>query len=90
MSGRGGAAASPDVSVLVFAAYAEALGAPEVRVPWREGLTVRDVVSAVREMSGGVRLPDAPLVAVNQRYAAPETSVGPADEVALIPPVAGG
>ncbi len=76
--------------VLLFASYADALGASEIDVPIPPGATVRDVVAAVRSRGGADRLPAAPLVAVNQRYARAETPVSEHDEVAIIPPVAGG
>ena len=52
--------------------------------------TAADVLRAVLALPGGERLPPAPLVAVNQRYATLADPVQPGDEVALIPPVAGG
>ena len=76
--------------VLLFASYADALGASEIELPIAAGATVRDVVAAVLSRAGAERLPQAPLVAVNQRYAAPDTPVSERDEVAIIPPVAGG
>lgn len=77
------------VKVLVFASYAEALGRGEIEVDLPEGATVADCVAAVREATGEA-VPPAPLVAVNRRYARPDQALGAADEVALIPPVAGG
>lgn len=90
MTGPGPVRSDPAVTVLVFAAYAEALGVPDVQVVWRDGLTAGDVVDHLRGLPGGSSLPTAPLLAVNQRYADLRTPVGPDDEVALIPPVAGG
>lgn len=78
------------VRVLLFASYAEAVGMPEIEMELPGGATVRDVVQALRARHGAGRLPPAPLVAVNQRYAAPDTPVTERDEVAIIPPVAGG
>lgn len=78
------------VTVLLFASYADALGAPSLSVELPAGATVADVLSAVRRRPGAERLPPRPLVAVNQRYASPASPVGPGDEIALIPPVAGG
>lgn len=78
------------VTVLVFAAYAEALGAPEVSVAVPAGGTIADVLTAVRALPGGGRIPQLPLVARNQRYATLEDLVAPSDEIAVIPPVAGG
>ena len=78
------------VPVLVFASYADDFGARTVSVPLDPPCTVADVVGALRAMPGGERVPERPLVAVNQAYATPDTAVSPGDEVALIPPVAGG
>jgi molybdopterin converting factor subunit 1 len=78
------------VRVLLFASYADAVGAPEIQVDVPDGTTVRDLVAAVRAAHGPDRLPPAPLVAVNQRYADHDASVSAGDEVAIIPPVAGG
>jgi molybdopterin converting factor subunit 1 len=78
------------VRVLLFASYADAVGAPEVDLEVPDGTTVEDLVAVLRRRHGPERLPPTPLVAVNQRYAAPGTRVTAADEVAIIPPVAGG
>ena len=77
------------LNVLLFASYAEALGAPSVALDLCEGASVEDVLSAVRAMVPGRGLPPA-LVAVNQEYASPRQLVSDGDEVAIIPPVAGG
>jgi sulfur-carrier protein len=78
------------VRVLLFASYADALGASEVALDLPAGSRVRDVVSRVKAMASGKRIPDKPLVAVNQRYALDDQAVSSTDEVAIIPPVAGG
>lgn len=78
------------VTVLLFASYADALGMPSVSVDVGEDATVADVLAAVRSLPGADHLPASPLVAVNQRYAARTARVGIGDEVAIIPPVAGG
>jgi len=78
------------LDVLLFASYADAIGAPTVRVTVSDDARVADVVRAVRALAAGAVLPERPLVAVNHRYAKPEQLVRPTDEVALIPPVAGG
>ena len=51
---------------------------------------VADVVSRIRSMAGGRVLPPSPLLAVNATYATATASVRHGDEVAIIPPVAGG
>ena len=78
------------LDVLLFASYADAMGAPTARVTVPDGACVADIVRAVQALAPGVALPERPLVAVNHRYARPEQVVRATDEVALIPPVAGG
>jgi molybdopterin converting factor small subunit len=78
------------VSVLLFASYADLLGRSTIDVTVEPGATVADVLSAVRKLASGDRLPATPLVAVNEVYATPEQTVVAGDEVAIIPPVAGG
>ena len=78
------------VTVLLFASYADQLGAPSLPVELAAGATVGDVVADLRRRPGGDRLPANPLVAVNQRYANAATALVAGDEIALIPPVAGG
>ena len=78
------------VDVLLFASYADALGGSQVALELRPDATVRDVLDTLRTLPGANHLPPAPLVAVNQRYARAEEPVRAGDEVAVIPPVAGG
>jgi molybdopterin converting factor subunit 1 len=78
------------VRVLLFASYADALGAPEVRIDLPAGARVRDVLERVLELAAGKRVPRKPMIAINQRYATSDQQVSPSDEVAIIPPVAGG
>jgi molybdopterin converting factor subunit 1 len=78
------------ITVLLFASYADALGRSSVDVAVEPGATVRDVVRRVVELAGSAPLPPAPVVAVNQSYASYDQTVRAGDEVAVIPPVAGG
>jgi len=78
------------VTVLLFASYADALGASSLSVDLPAEATVADVLAEIARLPGSELLPASPLVAVNQRYASISTRVSPGDEVALIPPVAGG
>ena len=78
------------VRVLLFASYADAIGAPEVSLELPSDACVRDVLSRVKALASGKRIPDKPMVAVNQRYAPDDQRVRASDEVAIIPPVAGG
>jgi molybdopterin converting factor subunit 1 len=77
------------LTVLLFASYADAFGAPHVRVELPDESTVDDLLARVRALRPEHPLPPA-LVAVNQEYAARGQRIGAADEVAIIPPVAGG
>ena len=77
------------VRVLVFASYADALGRDALDLDLAAGATVAECVEAVRR-AAGESVPPVPLVAVNRRYAQPGQPLAEGDEVALIPPVAGG
>lgn len=78
------------VTALLFASYAEALGSDRVELSLGAGTTVRDAVDRLRAMPGGARLPVSPLVAVNLEYATSDRALASGDELAVIPPVAGG
>jgi molybdopterin converting factor subunit 1 len=78
------------VTVLLFASYADALGASSLALDLPANATVADVLAELRTRPGAERLPPSPLVAVNQRYASATSAVRAGDEVAVIPPVAGG
>lgn len=78
-----------EVKALLFASYADAFGAAEVPLVLVAGSTVGDAVAAVRARSPSA-IPVRPLVALNERYASYDDVLAQGDEVALIPPVAGG
>ena len=78
------------IRVLLFASYADALGKSEMRLEVERGSVVRDVLRRVLELPGAGSLPPRPLMAVNEEYATLEHVVADGDEVAIIPPVAGG
>ncbi|HZJ00517.1 MAG TPA: MoaD/ThiS family protein [Gemmatimonadaceae bacterium] len=78
------------VTVRLFASYAESLGRSELSLDLGASATVADVVNAIAAMPGASRLPPAPLVAVNCSYAVTTTNLSDGDEIAFIPPVAGG
>lgn len=81
---------TPALTVLLFARYADLLGAAELRMPVPQPATVAAVVQALRLLPGGAALPLTPLVAVNARQARPDQAVVAGDELALLPPMAGG
>lgn len=78
------------VTALLFASYAEALGSDRVELALSDRATVREVVAQLRALPGGTALPASPLVAVNLTYAHADQRVVSGDEIAIIPPVAGG
>lgn len=78
------------VTTLLFASYADILGRESLEIALAPGSTVRDVLKRLRAMPGGERLPPAPLVAVNLAYSRLDRVLTVGDEVAVIPPVAGG
>lgn len=78
------------VQLLLFASYAEAFGRGEIALELPGGATAADALAAIRSRPGAERLPPRPMIAVNQSYARPEQPLADGDEVALIPPVAGG
>ncbi len=84
-------ATSGTVRVRFFARYAEMVGREEAALAVSFPATVRDVVRRVREeLPGGRDLPERPLAAVNLCHVQLEAPVRDGDEVALLPPVAGG
>jgi molybdopterin converting factor subunit 1 len=80
-----------EIRTLFFASYKELLGTGELQLVLPEGATVSDLVSTLRSRGGAFTvLPTAPTVAVNMTYTDPMSMLSDGDEVALIPPVAGG
>lgn len=79
------------IRVRFFAHYAEVVGREEALLAFTLPATVRDVVRRVRdELPGGRGIPERPLAALNLTHAKLDTSVQDGDEVAFLPPLAGG
>jgi molybdopterin converting factor small subunit len=78
------------IDTLLFASYADALGMERVRLTLPAGATVSDALAELRALPGGDRLPPAPLVAINLSYVRTDSALSVGDELAVIPPVAGG
>lgn len=78
------------IRVLFFAYYRDLAGADELMLELPDGARASDLVAAVRRNAGMTRLPVAPALAVNCTYAPLNTALRDGDEVALLPPVAGG
>lgn len=77
--------------VQLFASWSDTLG-PSVEVELPEGARVADLLATLEAdaKSKSIKPLPRPSVAVNHRYAKPETVLAAGDEVAIIPPVAGG
>ncbi|MEO6778162.1 MAG: MoaD/ThiS family protein [Gemmatimonadaceae bacterium] len=77
-----------NVTVRMFAAFADAVGSDTVTVSLPDPASVGALRDAVSALSPA--LPPRPVVAVNETYATDDVIIHPGDEVAVIPPVAGG
>jgi len=78
------------VTVQLFASYADAFGAPQLEIALEHGSTVGDLVRRIQSLPAAASLPPSLVVAVNMRLASSDKLIGGGDEIALIPPVAGG
>jgi molybdopterin converting factor small subunit len=77
-------------AVTLFARYAELFGTSRLEIELAEPATVAGLVDALRQLPGGASLPASPFVAVNLAQAREVRTIAPADEIALLPPLAGG
>ncbi len=78
------------VQVLLFARFAELVGSERVEVRVAAPATVRDVVTQVSQLMGDGGLGVRPLVARNLSQVSLDAPVTADDELALLPPLAGG
>jgi molybdopterin converting factor small subunit len=81
---------SGTVRVLLLARYADLLGHREIRLPIEEAPSTGAVIARVRALPGGEALPAELLVAVNHEQIREDQPLTAGDEVALLPPMAGG
>lgn len=80
-----------NVQALFFASYRDLAGVDELRVELPAGARARELVDHLRARGGAwAGLPESPAIAVNLDYAPLSTALSDGDEVAFIPPVAGG
>jgi molybdopterin synthase catalytic subunit len=74
-----------------FARYAELMGHDELELFLPPSATVRDAIDALRQRSGGASaLPETMLVAVNREHTRETHVLDDGDELAFLPPLAGG
>ena len=82
---------SVTLTVQFFARYAELVGTETATITLRAPATVAHVLGAVRSRFPGARqIPVRPLCALNLAQANLSTPVSNGDQLALLPPVAGG
>jgi molybdopterin converting factor small subunit len=87
---QGTAAATFRIRVLLFASYAERLGAESLDLTLESPATIGDAVARLRCFPGGDLLPPKPLCALNLGQTSLETLLAPGDELAILPPLSGG
>jgi molybdopterin converting factor small subunit len=78
------------VTVLLFASYADVLGRERVEMTLPAGATAAEALSRLRALPGGGALPPAPVLGVSVEDGRAEAARGGGEEIAGIPPVAGG
>ena len=79
------------VRLLFFAVLRDIAGSDERELAVDEGTTAREVWESLRRTYA--KLADytqPPMIAINESYAAPDAVLRDGDELAFIPPVAGG
>lgn len=79
------------IRLLFFALYRDFAGASELALQLPPASTAGEAVARLRAAGGGfARIPAEPVVAVNREYASLDATLHEGDELALLPPVAGG
>lgn len=79
------------VRLLFFAVLRDIAGVDARELVLADGTTARDVWQSLRnELPRLADYVQPPMIAVNETYAEPETILREGDELAFIPPVAGG
>jgi molybdopterin synthase sulfur carrier subunit len=84
------ATATITVRVLLFAGYAELLELDDTELVLQTPATIADALDRLRSLPGGQRLPPKPLCALNLSQAPVNTPLKAGDELAVLPPLAGG
>ena len=78
------------VTVHLFASYAESFGVSQIKIELPPQSRVADLITQLQSLPGAYTLPPSPRVAVNRKFASLDHPIESTDEIALIPPVAGG
>ena len=83
-------ATSVTLRVLLFASYAETLGVDSIELTLDSPATVADALERLRALPGGEKLPPRPLCALNLSQVSANAPLSGGDELAVLPPLAGG
>ena len=79
------------VRLLFFAVLRDIAGSDERELALDEGTTAREVWESLRGSYAKLAAyTQPPMIAINESYAAPDAILRDGDELAFIPPVAGG
>ena len=76
------------VKLLLFASYRDVVGTSELMLELPAGARALDAVRRLRDVHA--RIPERPVVAINLDYSSLDDVLTDGDELALLPPVAGG
>jgi molybdopterin converting factor small subunit len=84
-------AASPlTIRIVLFGSYAEALERETLELSFSGPTTVAQALERIRDLPGGNHLPAKPLCALNLKQAPLDSPLASGDELAILPPLAGG
>jgi molybdopterin converting factor small subunit len=83
-------APSLTVRCRLFSRYAEAAGSSEITLELPNPSTVADAIAFLRAQLPPNALPERPLTALNAVHALASETLHEGDELALLPPMAGG
>lgn len=86
----GATAATVTVRVLLFASYAETTGLDSIELTLDSPASVADALERIRTLPGGDTLPPKPLCALNLSQTRLDAPLSSGDELAVLPPLAGG
>jgi molybdopterin converting factor small subunit len=84
------AASTLTVRVLLFGSYAEALERDALELTFSRPVTVGEALERLRALPGAGRLPAKPLCALNLKQTPLTSPLTDGDELAILPPLAGG
>ena len=84
------AASTLRIRILLFASYADTLGFDSIELCLESPARVGDALDRLRALPGGDRLPPKPLCALNLTHVRHDAALSGGDELAILPPLAGG